>query len=160
MEYSARFSLPGSSAMTALRVDVSAVIEAPPARVYGVLADYRGAHRRILPRFFDSMVVEKGGVGEGTVIRVTSRVLGVRSELRMEVAEPEPRRVLTESDLARGLVTAFIVDAEGAGSRVTINTIWHASNGIAGWFEKRIMPPLLRRVYREELELLAAEARR
>jgi hypothetical protein len=146
--------------MTALRVEVSAVIEAPPARVYGVIADYRGAHARILPKFFDSMEVEKGGMGEGTVIRVTSRTLGVETSLRMVVAEPEPGRVLTESDLERGLVTAFTVDAEGAGSRVTINTVWHASKGIAGWFEKQLMPPLLRRVYREELALLEAEARR
>ncbi len=147
--------------MTKLSAKSSAEIEAAPARVYAILTDYRGAHRRILPpNFFRAMEVERGGTGEGTVLHVTSRILGVERTIRLVAAEPEPGRVLTESNLEMGLVTAFTVDPAPDGKCcVTIATVWNQQPGLAGMIERLVLPALFRRVYRQELALLAALCR-
>lgn len=135
----------------------SAVVDAPPEKVYRILADYRVHHSRILPRpYFQSLTVEKGGEGAGTVIRVAMKVMGQHRELRMEVAEPVPGRVLCETDTAQGVVTTFTVaPAEGgARSAVTIATEWPAKPGVAGWLERLGTPRVARRIYRKQLRLL------
>ena len=55
------------------------------------------------------MTVEKGGKGAGTVIRVLMNVLGVDRTYYMEVSEPEPGRVLAETDQDAGVTTTFTV---------------------------------------------------
>ncbi|HEX7051874.1 MAG TPA: SRPBCC family protein [Longimicrobiales bacterium] len=138
----------------------SAEIAAPPDVVYRILADYREGHPLILPpRWFTHLHVEQGGVGAGTVIRFGMKSGGRVREMRAEVVEPEPGRVLVERGLdERGTVTTFTVDASGAGgTRVKIQTTWRAA-GIAGFVERLLAPALLKRVYREELARLAAQA--
>lgn len=57
--------------MTTSHLSVARVIDAPPDRVYALIADYRSGHPRILPKaYFKELVVEQGGVGAGTVVRV------------------------------------------------------------------------------------------
>lgn len=90
--------------MVTLKAESDRVIGAAPSRVYAILADYRYSHPRILPKdFFKSVEIVEGGHGAGTVLRVRGRLLGLTRELRMRVAEPEPGRVLTETDLKSGL---------------------------------------------------------
>ncbi len=141
-----------------VRVEQSSVIEAPPARVYAVLADYGKEHPKILPRwFFKSVRVVGGGTGAGTALVVQTGFLGGYRRLRMIVAEPEPGRVLTESDLESGVATSFTVGPHGSdASVVTIATLWPQSGGLAGRFEAWMVPNLLRAVYRAELSQLAA----
>ena len=54
--------------------------------------------------------------------------------LRMEVTEPQPGRVLMESDVASDMVTTFTVEPSDGGrdSRVTIATRW-TRGGLRGW---------------------------
>ena len=107
-------------------VSESRDMEAAPAAVYGVISDYRNGHPRILPKpFFGELIVE----------------------------EPEPGRVLVERYPDTGGVTTFTVDPRGAGCRVTIHTTFPA-RGIKGLIEKLFAPPMLRKVFREELEML------
>src|SRR5690349_9553651 len=107
--------------MRPIRASRSAWIDGSPELVYAVLADYAGDHQRIVPRpFFESLVVERGGWGQGTRLRATTRVLGVRTTLRMEVSEPSPGRVLREEDGAAGVATTFSVAPERGGCRVEI----------------------------------------
>ena len=80
-------------------VTTTARLAAPPDRVYAVIADYDHGHPRILPKQFTGLTVEQGGVGEGTVIRVSMRVFGRRFEFRGFVTEPEPGRVLVERNV-------------------------------------------------------------
>ena len=63
------------------------------------------------------------GVGAGTVIRVDMRVLGRPQTFRAVVTEPEPGRVLVETN-DNGYVTTFTVEprAEGQHAYVTIAT--------------------------------------
>jgi hypothetical protein len=141
-------------------IQESAEIPAPPQVVYGILADYREGHPSILPpRWFTHLQVEQGGVGAGTVIRFGMKSGGKVREMRAEVVEPEPGRVLVERGLdERGTITTFTVDPSGTGgTRVTIRTTWRAT-GIAGFLERLMAPMLLKPVYREELARLAEKA--
>jgi len=143
--------------MSKLRAELTAEIPAPPDRVYAVFADYRSAHAQVLPSFaFAGLDVESGGYGAGTVFRTTLREFGSLCTMRMAVTEPEPGRVLMESDLDSDLVTTFTVRPTGdpQRSRVTIATGWSAKGGIAGLLDRLVMSPLMRMVFRKELQLV------
>lgn len=135
------------------RVDVSAEI------VYGYLADMREHHPRFLPPAFSDFDVEFGGVGQGTIVGFKVTAGGRTREYRMEVAEPQPGRVLTESDMNSSLVTTFTVTPEDTASRVQICTTWNRAAGIGGIFERMFAPRVMRGIYADELERLNAYAR-
>lgn len=147
--------------MVQIRASASAYVPAPPPPVYAILADYREGHPHILPeRYFSDLVVEQGGVGAGTRIRFRMHVLGRARTMRAEVSEPEPGRILEEKDPDTGAVTTFTVEPAtgGEGAMVTIETRWQGA-GIRGLVERWTAPPLLRRIYAEQLQLLAERAR-
>lgn len=146
--------------MAEYRIEESAEIAAAPARVYGIVADYHAGHPRILPRAFHGLVVERGGVGDGTVIRFQMTVLGRTATLRGVVTEPEPGRVLVESYPENGNVTTFTVDPIDAGraTRMTISTVMQGRGGLPGAIERWLITRTLRPIYREELRLLAKVA--
>jgi hypothetical protein len=128
-------------------------LKASAQSVYAILADYRDAHPRILPPVFRNLTVERGGIGDGTVIRYEMRVWGSTQQVRAEITEPEPGRVLVEKDEVTGAVTTFTVDPEGSNARVTIATEWNRP-GLRGWIEAKIAPGMLRKIYAEELNNL------
>jgi hypothetical protein len=137
----------------------SALIQAPPRDVYDVIADYREGHPSILPKPpFVSLEVEEGGRGAGTVILVRMRVLGRDDSYRAVVSEPEPGRVLVETN-DNGTITTFTVEprAEGRHSHVTFHTEL-TRGGVRGALERWLLPRLMRPVYRRELAQLAAVA--
>ncbi len=134
-------------------------IDAPADRVYRYIANFRDHHPKFLPSQFSHFEVETGGIGAGTVNRFSITLGGRRSEYRVRVGEPEPGRVLIESDPSRLMLTTFTVDRELDGtSRVTIHTRWFTS-GVAGVVERMLAPRMLRRVFRAELNLLDRYAR-
>ena len=139
--------------MAVIEVKAGRQIEAPAAVVYGALADMQ-QHQRFLPPAFSDFVVEEGGVGAGTVTRFKLSAGGRARDYRMRVEEPEPGRVLTESDTNSSLVTTFTVDPRGDGARVEIATRWQGAGGIGGFFERLFAPRVMQRIYAEELERL------
>lgn len=139
--------------MAESRITAERPIAAPAGRVYRILADYREHHPRILPPAFSDFRVEEGGVGAGTVIRFRLKAGGRTLDYHQRVDEPEPGRVLTESNLDSDSVTTFTVTPEGAGCRVRIETAWHPS-GVGGFFERLFAPRLLRPLYNDELARL------
>jgi hypothetical protein len=142
-------------------VSASATIPARRERVYSLIANYNDGHPRILPRQFTSLVVEQGGVGAGTIIRFQRSVFGKKQAFRAVITEPQPGRVLVETDLdANGAVTTFMVDPGGApaDSRVTISTELRVRSGFLGKIEKTLSTLLLRPMYVQELENLARVA--
>ena len=144
-----------------LVVSASATIPARRERVYSLIANYNDGHPRILPKQFTSLVVEKGGVGAGTVIRFQMSVFGRRQTFRAAITEPEPGRVLVETDLdPNGAVTTFTVDQGGApaDSHVTISTELSVRSGALGRIERTLTTLLLRPMYVKELENLARVA--
>lgn len=147
--------------MRAYRVEASREIAAPAERVWGILADYREGHPKILPsRYFQDVVVVEGGIGAGTVVAFRMRLLGQTQVYRMAVTEPEPGRVLRETDTNSGVATTFIVDPldPGQSVRVTFATELWSRGGPLGALERFLARTALRRVYAEELALLAALA--
>jgi hypothetical protein len=136
-------------------VSASATIPARRERVYSLIANYKDGHPRILPGQFTSLLVEQGGVGAGTIIRFQMSVFGKKQTFRAAITEPEPGRVLVETDLdANGAATTFIVNPgrAPADSHVTISTELRVRSGFLGKIE------LLRPVYVQELENLARVA--
>lgn len=135
-------------------------IDAPARLVYGYIADFRQHHPHILPSQFSDLEIECGGVGAGTVHRFRMTLGGRTTDYRVRVGEPQPGRVLIESDPSRRMLTTFTVESElDGGSRVRIETRWY-TDGLQGLVERIFAPGMLRRVYREELQLLERYATR
>ena len=142
-----------------IHVESQATINAPPATVYSIIADYRVAHNAILPRpFFQSMDVEKGGFGAGTVVLLRTKMMGQILEMRQIVSEPEPGRIIQEKDFDGDLVTRFVFDPvnNGQQTRLTISTDFPVSKGIKGLFERFLIPTMFPPVYQQELENISA----
>jgi hypothetical protein len=142
-------------------VSASSHINSPARLVYSIIADYRTGHPRILPRPpFESLVVEQGGTGAGTVVSVQMRLIGRVRTFRAEITEPEAGRILRETIPEDAVVTTFTVDPLDGGRRsnVTISTEFAAGNGLAGAFGAWLMRVLLRPVYVRELALLSTVA--
>jgi hypothetical protein len=129
-------------------------IEAAADVVYGVLADYHEGHRQIVsPRFFQDWQVKQGGYGAGTILEYNAIVFGRKQAHRAVVSEPEPGRVLVETE--EQLQTTFTVDRlDGNRSHVTITTVFHTSKGLQGVVEQLLMPGMLRPMYKEEIREL------
>jgi uncharacterized protein YndB with AHSA1/START domain len=142
------------------KVEASAerTIDAPAGQVYGHLADMQ-QHPNFLPPAFSDFQVEEGGVGAGTVSRFAVTAGGRTRTYRMRVTEPDPGRVLVESDANSSLVTTFNVEPQGGKSLVRISTTWDGASGIGGFFERTFAPRAMRRIYLDELDRLNAYAR-
>jgi hypothetical protein len=145
--------------MATIHVFSEASVEAPADTVYGYLADMREHHPRFLPPAFSDFEVESGGVGADTITCFKLTAGGRTREYRMQVGEPEPGRVLTESDTNSSLVTTFTVTPDGTRSRVRISTTWDGAGGVGGFFERLFAPRVMRGIYADELERLNAYAR-
>lgn len=139
--------------MGTIHVSAEKTIAAPAETVYGYLADM-SVHPRFLPEAFSDFQVESGGVGAGTVTRFKVTAGGRARDYRMQVSEPEPGRVLVESDTSSSLVTKFTVTPEGDSSRVEISTTWDGAGGVGGFFERMFAPRVMRGIYVDELERL------
>ena len=144
--------------MSTVSVSAERRISAPADRVYRILADYREHHPRILPPAFSDFTVEEGGVGAGTVIRFKVAAGGRTQTFHQRVEEPEPGRVLRERDIDGTRVTTFTVAPDGEGCVLNIETTWPAV-GVRGVVERLLAPRMLRPIYEDELDRIAAYAR-
>jgi hypothetical protein len=145
--------------MARIVVSAEGTVDAPAETVYRYIADMREHHPRFLPPAFSDFRVESGGVGAGTVLHYKVTAGGRTREFRTKVAEPEPGRVLTESDTNSSSVTTFTVSPQGAASLVRISTSWDGAGGIGGVFERMFAPRVMRGIYADELKRLDAYAR-
>jgi hypothetical protein len=135
-------------------------VNAPADVVYGYIADLRGHHPKFLPPAFSDFQVESGGIGAGTVVRFKMTAGGRTRDIRSKIDEPEPGRVLTESEMGSSAVTTFTVTPSGdAAAHVKITTEWDGATGIGGFFEHMFAPRALGRIYQDELRRLDAYAR-
>jgi uncharacterized membrane protein len=140
--------------MAVVVASAQGTVNAPADQVYGYIADMREHHPNFLPPAFSDFQVESGGVGAGTVARFTVTAGGRSRPYRMAVAEPEPGRILTESDSGSSLVTRFTVTPEGDTSRVEITSTWQGAGGIGGFFERLFAPRAMRTIYQDEIRRL------
>ncbi len=135
-------------------------LDAPPERIYGLIADYVQGHPRIVPpKYFRDFVVRQGGYGAGTEIEFTMIVAGRAQRVVADITEPVPGRVLVEIVKGGAVVTTFRVEPSGRGADVTIATELEQKGGIAGLVERWLASQVLPRIYGEELERLGRIAR-
>ncbi len=143
--------------MSENKFSVSEIINSPSSAVYRIIADYKNAHPKILPRPpFVSLEVEEGGTGAGTVIQVTMKVMGRLQSFKSFVSEPKPGRVLVETN-DTGYITTFTVEPkeDDKKSLVTFTTEIPINSTFMKKLEFRLTKLLLIPVYKKELELLA-----
>jgi len=122
-----------------------------------VIADYRNSHPQILPKpYFLSLEVEAGGFGAGTIVQFQMRLLGQTQNFRSLITEPEPGRLLVETDIKSGIATSFHLASLGDNqhTRLTISTELKSRNAVEGFIAKMV----LQKVYVQELELIARYA--
>jgi len=145
--------------MARIVVSAEGPVDAPAETVYRYIADMREHHPRFLPPAFSDFRVEAGGVGAGTITHFKLTAGGRTREFRTKVEEPEPGRVLTESDTGSSSVTTFTVSPRGDASLVRISTTWDGAGGLGGLFERTFAPRVMRAIYADELKRLDAYAR-
>jgi len=136
---------------------VSRMIDRPPEHVYAVLTDYRVGHPAILPRsFFSDLIVEQGGIGAGTVLRCSIRVFRREFPFRQRVSEPEPGRVLLETDVDTGQLTRWTLEphARGQHTLVILYSAFPPLPGIMGLLDRLSKPAIIRSIYTRELQQL------
>jgi hypothetical protein len=143
--------------MSNVSVRVEREVSAPAPVVYRALADYRQHHHRFLPPQFTNYVVEEGGYGAGTVVSFTTTIGGRTQDFRDVVSEPEPGRVLRETDKS-GKVTTFTVEPRGQRSLVQVESVIPTAGGLRGVIERMLVPRVLAPVIKDELERLDAYA--
>jgi hypothetical protein len=150
----------GAVNMNRIHVQAEGMVNAPAAAVYALLADYRNGHPLVIPReYFSELTVEQGGYGAGTVISFSVKTGGSTRQYREVVTEPQPGRVLVESDTLSRTVTSFTVTPQGDNQcQVEIATTTDTSTGIRGFFEKLIAPAMMKRIYEKELQQISAVA--
>lgn len=139
--------------MSTIHVETTRTIDAVPAQVFKLLADYRTSHRDILPpTTYLDYEVEQGGVGAGTVYSYKMKT-PMRPEPRayqMKVSMPASGNVLQENDQNSSLVTTWTLVPQDGGSKtqVRLSTEWesHAS-GFGGFMERTMAPRATKRIY-------------
>jgi uncharacterized protein YndB with AHSA1/START domain len=137
-----------------IQIRVERLLDAPAPVVYRCLADYQNHHYRFLPSAFSEYRVEHGGMGSGTVISYLVTAGGRARRSRDVISEPEPGRILVETDAAAGKVTTFTLEPRGERTLLRIETRFRSSGGPAGVFQPWLAPRLLRPIYEDELERL------
>jgi hypothetical protein len=146
--------------MAPISVSAERAMAAPADEVYRYIADMRVHHPHFLPLAFLDFQVESGGVGAGTVTRFKLEAGGRTRQYHMTVAEPEPGRILTETDESSTLVTTTTVTPQDdASCRVNIAATWDCQSGIGGLLERIFAPRVMRDICADQLEHLAAYVR-
>ena len=149
-------------------------VGAPAQLTYRLIAD-DAHHEKFLPEGISDFEVVEGGIGAGTLHRFKVTAGGRARDSLKRVDEPEPGRVITETDQNSSLggspsgsrpteqnsslVTTFTVSPAGDGCRVRIETQWNGAGGIGGFFERTFAPKVMRKMYADELARLDADAR-
>jgi hypothetical protein len=144
--------------MSTVQVSAERLLDAPADVVYACIADYQHHHRPggFLPPAFSDLRIERGGVGAGTVITFKVTLGGSTRTMTQEVSEPEPGRVLVESnDRDR---TVFTVEPVGQQSRVRFDTQLDV-RGLQGLVTRLFAPRLMQPLYADELASLERYAR-
>ena len=144
--------------MGTINVAQEGPVGAPADLTYRLIADDEH-HKHFLPDAFSDFETVEGGVGAGTVHRFKLAAGGKVRDYLMRVDEPQPGRVLTETDQNSSLVTTFTVTPAGDTCTVKIETTWEGAGGVGGFFERTFAPKVMRKMYADELARLDEYAR-
>jgi len=143
-------------------IEASRRIDAPAETAYAIIANYHEHHPKILPPQFGAFEVLEGGIGEGTVIRFSMTIKGRKNFGTMHVSEPEPGRLLVESNPESGLVTeSSVAPLSGSTCEVTFKTYGRRIRQVHRFMGRfvegslaRVYRSVLRPIYQDELQRL------
>ncbi|HEY1538525.1 MAG TPA: SRPBCC family protein [Solirubrobacteraceae bacterium] len=144
--------------MGIINVVQDGAVGAPADLTYRLIAD-DSHHVKFLPDAITDFEVVEGGVGAGTLHRFKVNAGNRVREYLMRVDEPQPGKVITETDENSSLVTTFTVSPAGDTCSVRIQTQWNGASGIGGFFERTFAPKVMRKIYADELARLDTYAR-
>jgi hypothetical protein len=138
------------------RMCAERLMDAPAEVVYHLISDYAEHHmdnpKGFLPDAFFDTVVQRGGVGEGTIVRFPSSLGGRPQTMTASIAGPVPGRVLVER--GSGVETTFAVEPEGATrARVRFDTVLQAG-GLMGLLIRLFAPGMIRPTHAQKLDRL------
>jgi hypothetical protein len=95
--------------MSKIQVKSERVVNAKPQEVFDVIKDYKEKRPLFLtPNFLDYQV-EKGGKGDGTIVRYRLHAARRERPYRMQVSEPVKGQAIQERDTNSSLVTTWMV---------------------------------------------------
>lgn len=134
----------------------SITVSSTPEQTLAALSDYETVRPRILSEQYLDYRVLEGGQGNGTVAQWTLKATEKRSR-DIKATITVAGNTVTETDANSSLVTRWVVEPAGAGSRVTTTTEWKGAGGIGGFFEKTFAPLGLKKIQAQVLENLKAE---
>jgi ribosome-associated toxin RatA of RatAB toxin-antitoxin module len=141
--------------MSQIHVEEFAILNARAETLYNIVSDYEVGHPAILPKPMEGIQVDKGGQGLGTEITVLVSIFGKKTTFRQRVTKSVPYHLIEESNIDNDLVTTFYFDALPDGNtKVTISTDFTPAN----FGERLLNPPLMRSMYKRELQKLEAYA--
>lgn len=145
--------------MSRVRAKSERIIAATPTTVYNAIKDYQTTRPQILTPNYLNYKVEKGGVGDGTVISYHLHAAGRERPYHINVMESKRGTEITERDTGSSLVTTWTVKPVNGGeqTKVRIATEWQGSGGVGGFFERTFAPLGLQSIYNKILVLLADE---
>jgi hypothetical protein len=129
-------------------------VGAPPDRVREFLRDYRESRPRILTSNYTAYRVEQGGAGAGTVVGYHFSTGRRERDYRIRVEESDGG--LIERDELSSFVASWRIAPAASGSAVTLEGSWDGAGGVGGIFEGLFAPMVLRKIYGEMLDKLAA----
>ncbi len=144
--------------MAKLFTAADAHIDAPADVVLAILRDFDGHHRRILPPAFSDFEVVHDRLGDGTMTQFKLTLGGRTTEGRTLATGHRPRRDPGAGPRARHghRVPRRARGRRGRGSRSRRSGRRRLAS--AGCWSGSSRPRMLRKVYVQELELLAAYA--
>jgi hypothetical protein len=142
--------------MSKIQVKSERVVNAKPEEVFDVIKDYKEKRPLFLTSNFLDYQVEKGGKGDGTVVRYRLQAAKRERPYRMQVNELVKGQAIQERDTNSSLVTTWMVSPLEGGrqSKVSVVTDWEGGKGVGGFFERTFAPLGLSRIYDHMLDQL------
>jgi hypothetical protein len=143
--------------MSKLHLSAERLVDAPADVVYQCIADYQHHHRPggFLPPAFHDLQITRGGIGAGTVMSFQVTLGGRTRTVTHAVTEPEPGRVLVESNDLDW--TTFTVEPVGKQAHVRVDTVMDV-RGLPGLLTRLLAPRLMQPLYADELKRLERHA--
>jgi uncharacterized protein YndB with AHSA1/START domain len=143
--------------MATVQANAQRSIPAPPAAVFGVLAD-PARRREILPEAYHDVAVTAGDDGQPRVT-YTLHAAGRQRDYRIAIRGEQDGQQVLDTDELSSLRTTWSLRPDGTGTAVTVTTSWQGAAGIGGFFERTFAPKGVARLHQQTLERLESVLR-
>jgi hypothetical protein len=143
--------------MAHIQVKSERLINARPENVYALLSDYKSKRPQLLTPNFLNYTLEKGGQGQGTIIRYRLHAANRERDYRLNIDEPVKGKIITERDSNSSLVNTWTISplSDGTRTRVSIINEWEGGSGVKGFFERTFAPLGLKSIYGQILGMVS-----